>query len=89
MNKKVIFTLILVTTATFVSLSQTIDTRAKGQTYDQFWSRCVGAGRANEGLRAGWLEQLKMVNENCGFKYVRFHGLFHDDMFVYFPKYSC
>jgi len=43
----------------------------------------VGAGRANEGLRAGWLEQMKVVVEHCGFQYVRFHGLFHDDMFVY------
>ncbi len=48
-----------------------------------FWSVCVGAGRANEGLRAGWLEQLKFVHDTCGFQYVRFHGLFHDDMFVY------
>ncbi len=48
-----------------------------------FWSTCVGAGRANEGLRAGWLEQLRVVKDACGFRYVRFHGLFHDDMFVY------
>ena len=38
------------------------------------------------GLRAGWLEQLQMVQENCGFEYVRFHGLFHDDMFPVFEK---
>lgn len=48
-----------------------------------FWSECVGAGRANEGLRASWLEQLKLVHDQCGFQYVRFHGLFHRDMFVY------
>lgn len=48
-----------------------------------YWSLCVGAGRANEGLRASWLEQLKVVHDACGFGYVRFHGLFHDDMFVY------
>ena len=47
-----------------------------------FWSKCVGAGRANEGLRAAWLEQLRTVKESCGFAYCRFHGLFHDDMFV-------
>lgn len=49
---------------------------------DHFWSRCVGAGRANEGLRASWLEQLALAHRACGFKYVRMHGLFHDDMFV-------
>jgi xylan 1,4-beta-xylosidase len=47
-----------------------------------FWSKCVGAGRANEGLRAAWLEQLRAVKSECGFEYCRFHGLFHDDMFV-------
>lgn len=45
---------------------------------------CVGAGRANEGLRADWQRQLTMVHEECGFKYIRFHGLLSDDMGVYF-----
>ena len=58
-----------------------VNVNSEGQKFDHFWSKCVGAGRANEALRAGWLEQLQMVNENCGFQYVRFHGLFHDDMF--------
>lgn len=48
-----------------------------------FWSLCVGAGRANEGLRANWLSQLDRAIESCGFRYIRFHGLFHDDMFVF------
>jgi len=61
-----------------------IDVKSEGEKFDHFWSKCVGAGRANEGLRAGWLEQLQLVNENCGFEYVRFHGLFHDDMFPVF-----
>lgn len=45
---------------------------------------CVGAGRANEGLRADWQRQLRCVREECGFRYVRFHGLFSDDMGAYF-----
>ena len=84
--RKLFLTLIFAVTVALATSAQTIDTRAKGQVYDQFWSKCVGAGRANEGLRAGWLEQLKLVKENCGFQYLRFHGLFHDDMFVYFEK---
>lgn len=43
----------------------------------------VGAGRANEGLRADWQEQLVEVKKDCDFKYIRFHGIFHDDMAVY------
>lgn len=63
-----------------------IDTKIKGEIFEPYWSKCVGAGRANEGLRAGWLEQLDLVHQNCGFEYVRFHGLFHDDMFPVFEK---
>ena len=43
----------------------------------------VGAGRANEGLRADWQQQLAMVQEEIGFRYIRMHGLLHDDMGVY------
>jgi xylan 1,4-beta-xylosidase len=60
-----------------------INTNKSGTLFEHYWSKCVSAGRANEGLRASWLEQLNMVHKACGFKYVRFHGIFHDDMFVY------
>jgi xylan 1,4-beta-xylosidase len=43
----------------------------------------VGAGRANEGLRADWQAQLSTVQNEIGFHYLRFHGIFHDDMGVY------
>ncbi|MCM4156946.1 hypothetical protein [Gramella sp. AN32] len=58
-----------------------IDANGDTEEFEPYWSKVVGAGRANEGLRAGWLEQLEQVQENCGFEYVRFHGLFHEDMF--------
>ena len=44
---------------------------------------CVGAGRANEGLRADWQRQLTEAHRECGFQYIRMHGLFTDDMGVY------
>jgi len=43
----------------------------------------VGAGRANEGLRADWQAQLAVVQREIGFRYIRFHGLLDDDMGVY------
>ncbi|MGJ8640098.1 MAG: GH39 family glycosyl hydrolase [Opitutaceae bacterium] len=52
-------------------------------TFKPHWSPCVGAGRAGEALRTSWMEQMELVHRECGFEYVRFHGLFHDDMFVY------
>jgi xylan 1,4-beta-xylosidase len=56
--------------------------QVKGQTV-KMWQECVGAGRANEGLRADWQDQLKLVKKEIGFKYIRMHGLLHDDMGVY------
>ena len=50
---------------------------------DTMFKRCVGAGRANEGLRADWQRQLAYVHRECGFEYIRMHGLFCDDMGVY------
>jgi len=50
---------------------------------NRFFNECVGAGRANEGLRADWQEQLRYVTKECGFKYIRMHGLLCDDMGVY------
>ncbi|HAH25753.1 MAG TPA: glycoside hydrolase [Prolixibacteraceae bacterium] len=47
------------------------------------FKECVGAGRANEGLRADWQQQLAVVQKECGFKYIRMHGLLTDDMAVY------
>ena len=44
---------------------------------------CVGAGRANEGLRVDWQQQLALVKKECDFKYIRMHGLLTDDMGVY------
>lgn len=60
-----------------------VNVNKKGTAYTPFWRKCVGAGRANEGLRASWLEHLQLSREHGGFEYCRFHGLFHDDMFVY------
>lgn len=51
--------------------------------FNTMFKECVGAGRANEGLRADWQQQLAYVKKECGFKYIRMHGLLTDDMGVY------
>ena len=56
--------------------------REKGPLNTMF-KECIGAGRANEGLRADWQQQLAYVKKECGFKYIRMHGLLTDDMAVY------
>lgn len=51
--------------------------------FNTMFKESVGAGRANEGLRADWQQQMAMVKEECDFKYIRMHGLLTDDMGVY------
>jgi xylan 1,4-beta-xylosidase len=61
----------------------TADWNAVQGVRSEIWRECIGAGRANEGLRADWQEQLKICQDEIGFRYIRFHGLLHDDMGVY------
>jgi xylan 1,4-beta-xylosidase len=56
--------------------------KEKGKLNTSF-KECVGAGRANEGLRADWQQQLAIAKKECGFTYIRMHGLLTDDMGVY------
>ncbi|KAA6347635.1 Beta-xylosidase [termite gut metagenome] len=46
------------------------------------YKECIGAGRASEGLRSDWQQQLREVKQACDFKYIRFHGLLNDEMGV-------
>lgn len=44
---------------------------------------CVGTGRMGLALQREYQEQLKLVQEEIGFSYIRGHGLFSDDMAIY------
>lgn len=59
------------------------DYKVTGGPMSQTFRHCVGAGRANEGLRADWQKQLRETKQECGFEYIRMHGLLTDDMGVY------
>ena len=56
--------------------------QVKGR-HNRFAQLVVGAGRAAEGLRADWQRDLALVHRECGFEYVRFHGLLQDELGVY------
>lgn len=60
-----------------------IDFSKTGGKLNTMFNECVGAGRANEGLQADWQQQLAYVRKECGFRYIRMHGLLTDDMAVY------
>ena len=44
---------------------------------------CVGTGRLGLALTEEYLKQLKFVQDEIGFKYIRGHGLFTDDVAIY------
>lgn len=44
---------------------------------------CVGTGRMGLALTQEYQEQLKLVQKEIGFRHIRGHGLFCDDMAVY------
>ena len=51
-------------------------------TLNRYFSKCIGAGRAGEVMRYAAFEQLKTVQSVCPFEYIRFHGLFHEEMAI-------
>ena len=59
------------------------DTNIVKGTHSKMYKECVGCGRAYEGLLAEQQRHMQIVSNECGFKYLRFHGLLHDDMGVY------
>lgn len=62
------------------------DVSQEGVSLSDTYFNCIGAGRAAEGLRGDWQAQLAELQREAPFNYIRFHGLFHDDMGVYFKE---
>ncbi|MBS4209411.1 helix-turn-helix domain-containing protein [Bacillus sp. FJAT-50079] len=60
-----------------------VDIDKHSQPYEPYWQVLTTAGRAAEGLRADWQEQFIMLKEELDFQYIRFHGIFNDEMMVY------
>lgn len=53
--------------------------KSKGA-FNRYFSKCIGAGRAAEVMRHEAYKQLCTIQNECPFEYIRFHGLFHDEM---------
>jgi xylan 1,4-beta-xylosidase len=91
MRKSILFVCLL--SLALITLAQsnsrrsiTVDANAVKGPLNRSFNECVGAGRANEGLRADWQGQLREVKKELGFRYIRMHGLLSDDMGVYFGE---
>lgn len=59
-----------------------IDLNQPTTEFPHFWELCVGSCHAYTALRADYQQQLIRAHRDCGFEYVRFHGLLNDDMSV-------
>lgn len=44
---------------------------------------CIGTGRMGLALQKEYMEQLQFVQKEIGFRHIRGHGLFSDDMAIY------
>ncbi|MDR9853474.1 helix-turn-helix domain-containing protein [Paenibacillus sp. VCA1] len=55
----------------------------EGEQFEHHWNCLLTAGRAAEGLREQWRRQLADIQSEQRFQYIRFHGIFNDEMMVY------
>lgn len=60
-----------------------IDANAAGRPFPHFWEQMFGSGRATLSLRDSYRQDLRAVKAATGFEYVRFHGIFDDDLSLY------
>lgn len=60
-----------------------VDTQAQGSAFPHFWEQMFGSGRAILSLREDYRNDLRAVKKITDFRYVRFHGILHDEVGVY------
>src|SRR5712671_941796 len=60
-----------------------VNTSAPAHPFPHFWEQMFGSGRAILSLRESYREDLRQVKGITGFKYVRFHAIFHDEAGIY------
>lgn len=64
-------------------LELSVNTIHRGKPLSQTWKNLINIGYAREGLQADVQEQLRRIQREIGFRYVRFQGLLDDDMLIY------
>lgn len=69
--------------ASSVAVRIKINPHADAGRLPHVWEECVGSDRAIVGMRQQWLLDLERAKREIGFKSVRFHGLFNDEMGVW------
>jgi xylan 1,4-beta-xylosidase len=60
-----------------------VDATAPAQPFPHFWEHIFGSGRARLSMRESYRSDLREVKAVTGLEYVRFHGIFLDELGVY------
>jgi xylan 1,4-beta-xylosidase len=60
-----------------------VDAKAPSHPFPHFWENMFGSGRAILGLRDNYRIDLRAVKQITDFNYIRFHGIFNDDVGIY------
>ncbi len=63
-------------------LSLCADVSAEGRQLQHHWKNFIGIERAKDLLYADVQDMLRQLQRDVGFKHLRFHGIFSDDMLV-------
>ena len=65
-----------------------VDLTGKTSSVWPFWESCSSYDHAYPALRSDWQQQLKQTHDELGLKFVRFMGIFDDDIGISNPKNS-
>jgi xylan 1,4-beta-xylosidase len=60
-----------------------VDAKAASHPFPHFWEKLFGSGRAILSLRQDYRDDLRAVKQITDFDYVRFHGIFNDEVGIY------
>jgi len=60
-----------------------VDASAPAHPFPHFWEQMFGSGRAVLTLRDSYRRDMREVKQITGFRYVRFHAVFHDEFGIY------
>ena len=64
----------------------TVDAHAPTTPFPHVWEQTFGSGRAILSLRDDYRRDMRTVHAATGFKAVRFHGIFNDDVGLFDPN---
>jgi len=79
----IIFAALIFAPFPFAQESVDIDPQAHASPFPHFWEDMFGSGHAILALRQSYRDDLRAVKSVADFRYVRFHGIFDDEVGVY------